>query len=1394
MRESVEWWSFFVTHTADHSLFFLDGRGRGKRADLSAMVSAGARAAAAHACSSIFEFLGETRVPVVTLRLVETLLKQIEACTRDVSCLHWHVHVSGHDHRGQVFWMPIYEDTAMLTTSVRSVLSSVYHCVESPYSMVALSSAVLGMRQSGPHLSSGTRHGSFTSGLPGDGGTHRSAAGLPMTLAPRASGGTAGDTRLASGGASASNERPSTSNKQPSPSDEQPSGPSAGSLQSGPACGATRGSSALLPGGRRADGEGASGDPRPGDASAARGALDPLAAATPSSGPGLPPGESGGAAAHAVPPAPRGTAEQGERGPVEPPAPRGPDRQGGPAARTPPVGSPVSGDAAGVRNVAAELVDKASGGDDECQAESGVDEEITAVGTRSKRLGRRTQSSVQPTCPVSEHCPPVVTPSEATVAVVRTLLSADGRLSQLRTALSKASSAVCGKMYARRARVCLPWWPRPPGSLTVWPLSVRIDGGLLDLALTGRLSTPVPPEGTVLLPHLRWERKLPVPSRLAVLLVMIEKDPQARLAVQRLVASLPLPRGGKVAAAALGPRASAAAEQQAPPRQAPSAPSGQAFRALQLKDLTADRGSKRQAPTAGENASLQAAPAEPGETFANSPSRPANFVFKDSTPPTHYPSGIAPAPLPAPLPPTNPAAVAARAAHRQPSPGQSSGLSTAPALGSNFSAIDLRAALKSATEKRKKVSLGATTGPARASSSSVDRAKAAVVGVSSAVTSSARGGGLQSDQARPTMQTSGQSEPAVPTSQQAASTTEAAGASSPIEAAAQGLQPAATVASGGGPDGTEVRAGAAESPGKVSLVLRNGGAPRPALSVVSSGLPPLPPALTRKGGTPRQDARTGPVQGAAAISRAGESAESRSAVQSSGLVASVPAPDHKPEDVPSRPPAVLRPSGEGPSSPVISLAKPPPVRTPPFSSSRKQQGPTPQRSGGTGAEVSPGAKGPVAPIFSGGLRPPPRRTTAYSPAKKAQVVSKAAQSALGGAQAADDTPSVPATAPKPRRRTLPATRPRPPPASRPPAAPLPTLQNPARTVLSEAADKPGAAAVVEPSAVSMAAAVPSPPSGMGDPNCQPKPPAPPPKLAASSTTPVPKLAAPPTTLVPKMAAPPTTPVPQLAAPPTTPVPNLAAPPNTLGPSSTREESARLTTTTDVEVADEAASTRDAAPQVPRGGPEVCLTRSSTLRPRLPQDVPKPLVTPRRKLGIRQQAAAAVLLRAREQNESGAGSVNRGDAQGSSLATARQPAPVLALSRRSWVGGSRQLAAVAALQRDSSDVVDATGGTSRLPAVPPQGDDDEAACEAIAAPAYVSGVGAVVPPMPDDGPVRKSNLKRKAVGSSSAPRRSVRFTLPVSRSAPAEEGGEGSPSPKRSKRLAEKAASSPSVLP
>lgn len=199
---------------------------------------------------------------------------------------------------------------------------------------------------------------------------------------------------------------------------------------------------------------------------------------------------------------------------------------------------------------------------------------------------------------------------------------------------------------------------------------------------------------------------------------MIEKDLQARLAVQRLVASIPLPRGGKKAAAALGPRASATVERQTPSSQPRSTPSGQPPRALQLLDLAADRAGRNRAPTAAEHASRQAAPANPGETFPNSPLRPFNFVFEGSTPPTHPPSRTTPAPLPAPLPPTHPAAVAARAAHRRPLSGKPAGSSTAPALGSDFSAVDLRAALKSATKNRKQERQGAVTGPVAAFRSS----------------------------------------------------------------------------------------------------------------------------------------------------------------------------------------------------------------------------------------------------------------------------------------------------------------------------------------------------------------------------------------------------------------------------------------------------------------------------------------------------------------------------------------------------------------------------------------------------------------------------------------------------------------------------------------------------
>lgn len=232
----------------------------------------------------------------------------------------------------------------------------------------------------------------------------------------------------------------------------------------------------------------------------------------------------------------------------------------------------------------------------------------------------------------------------------------------------------------------------------------------------------------------------------------------------------------------------------------------------------------------------------------------------------------------------------------------------------------------------------------------------------------------------------------------------------------------------------------------------NGGASsRPALSIALSALPRLPRASIWKGGTPRldattepvlgaaafpagetpqQDARTEPLQGSEATRPAGESAGSRSTLDTSRLVTPVSSPAHKLDEIPLRLATMPRPPGDGPSSPLISLPRPPPVRTPPHSSSHKQQGPTPERSGGPGAQVSLSGSAPVAPTFSCGLRPPSRRTTAYSPAKKVHVLGKGAQSALDSATAAGDTPSLPATTLKPRRHASPATRPRLKPGSR----------------------------------------------------------------------------------------------------------------------------------------------------------------------------------------------------------------------------------------------------------------------------------------------------------------------------------------------------------------------------
>lgn len=335
------------------------------------MVSAWARATAARVCSTIFEFVGKRRVPVVTLRLIESLLQQIYLCTRDTTSLNWHIHVSGHDHRGKVVWLPIYEDPSVLRTPVRSVLSSVYHCVESPASLLAVSSAVLGVGRHMPAASSGFRHATFTSGLRADAGVRNTASLADSTLQRSVLGSAAPvDERHALAGSAARQDPEDLASRLPS--DEAlrrlaltVMGAAAGCLANGPADGSTP-RIVVPPHEGHGNGSGTA-------------SLDDAAAAD---------------------------------GPVE--------DDPGLVSQDGPMGLP--------------------GAD--------ADVDLGTSGVRQERGMRKTVAPRQPTCPVSEHPPAVLLPSENVFGVLRVFLSADGRLTHMRCALTKARAAVCNGAYA----------------------------------------------------------------------------------------------------------------------------------------------------------------------------------------------------------------------------------------------------------------------------------------------------------------------------------------------------------------------------------------------------------------------------------------------------------------------------------------------------------------------------------------------------------------------------------------------------------------------------------------------------------------------------------------------------------------------------------------------------------------------------------------------------------------------------------------------------------------------------------------------------------------------------------------------------------------------------------
>lgn len=91
--------------------------------------------------------IGEQQASRVPVRALQDLLDNVEVVASANKSLSWHIHLSGYDETGKVFWLPVWEDVAVLKTSARRVLSMVYMFIESGPCMMGTSFALLSKRE-----------------------------------------------------------------------------------------------------------------------------------------------------------------------------------------------------------------------------------------------------------------------------------------------------------------------------------------------------------------------------------------------------------------------------------------------------------------------------------------------------------------------------------------------------------------------------------------------------------------------------------------------------------------------------------------------------------------------------------------------------------------------------------------------------------------------------------------------------------------------------------------------------------------------------------------------------------------------------------------------------------------------------------------------------------------------------------------------------------------------------------------------------------------------------------------------------------------------------------------------------------------------------------------------
>ncbi|OSX76130.1 hypothetical protein BU14_0205s0005 [Porphyra umbilicalis] len=546
----------------------------------------------------------------------------------------FHVHVSGYDTTGKIFWLQVFEDPNVVeSASATQVLSMLYRYVESANGMMAASGSLLALK-------------------PASAATARDPLDLghPLTttddeLVAPAGGGAAG--RGAAGGvASGGGAR-----REGAGVGGRVSG-TLGDGRGGRRHAATRvgtGSDGAAAGGTiRVAGGGPIGDFAARAATASQAESADLARAQAAAAAVLEADDDAGhaedaaAGAEAVGATVASGVVLGGRGVVVGGcgvALGGGDLSGGDASLYAAGGAPRP---AGPVDSGDDVDDDDSGDSGDSSSSSRSASEGASDATRRgvgkpkmKQVGGRPKKRQrwQRLAPVMHHAPASHIPTSDAKDLLRAMLDAStNRLTRLRCALVKGNAAVAGGMSARRLRICLPWWPRQAIKDAPWPLGVVVDKDLIVLACAKDSSTINTATVTAVLPKITLKRKATARQRLAEFLLLVEKSPAARAAMEKYISGF-----------------SQSARMQ-----------GKA-RAPVLGVLSGLRTAPRIAPSPAMLASLQAAPRRPGETFSSEPRRPAGFVPTGSPRPTHV-ARLAPEELPAPLPPTHPAAVRAAAA------------------------------------------------------------------------------------------------------------------------------------------------------------------------------------------------------------------------------------------------------------------------------------------------------------------------------------------------------------------------------------------------------------------------------------------------------------------------------------------------------------------------------------------------------------------------------------------------------------------------------------------------------------------------------------------------------------------------------------------------------------